>query len=119
MTKTTGKYKLDAAGMVVPCDDLIEWARWFETADRILEQTEVGGAEVSTVFLSFDHEWRTGKPLLWETLVFGGPMDGTMFRYETRVQAKRGHDEMVANVRKAMMLAEPQPGDRQIQLEDE
>ena len=59
--------------LAVPCRDLMEWAHWFETANRHVAQTEVGPMLVSTVFLGLDHNFRdTGPPLLFETMVFGG-----------------------------------------------
>lgn len=107
-------YILSEAGRVIPAD-LLVWAKWFETANRVLEQTEVDAhTTVSTVFLGTNAGLGV-TPLLWETLVMGGPLDGEMYRYETRVQAKRGHDEMVAKA-KAVVA---KPGERQIDLEDE
>jgi hypothetical protein len=60
----------------VPCDDLIEWATWFDTADRRVFKTLVGEYEVSTVFLGLDHNFHrllTGEdspPILFETMIF-------------------------------------------------
>lgn len=49
----------------VPCEDLHEWGKWFETADRHVTLTEVGELSVSTVFLGSDHaglrSWPTGR----------------------------------------------------------
>lgn len=39
--------------------------------------------------------------LLWETMIFGGPLDGTQKRYETRAKALRGHEAMVRKVRES------------------
>ena len=102
--KVAGHYILDARGEPVPCDDLLTWARWFETANSHLDETQVGDARISTIFLGLDHHhhWgERGRPILWETLVFGGPLDGEMARYPSRRQAQRGHDRMVARVREA------------------
>lgn len=46
---------------------------------------------VSTVFLAFDHGWEPGKPVLFETMVFGGEDDGYIRRYHTWEEAERGH----------------------------
>lgn len=55
----------------VPCDDLLEWARWMEGADSRVFETTVGEYWVSTVFLGLDHNWlRDGEPLLFETMIF-------------------------------------------------
>ena len=61
-----------------------EWAKWmmrgFDETKRVAK-TEVGEAEVSTVFLSLDHGWGEGPPILFETMVFGGPHSDDKWRY--------------------------------------
>ena len=85
--------------------DLMEWAEWFETADRRVAATEIGvvgdddANRVSTVFLGLDHSFETGPPLLFETMVFGGPMDQEMDRYTTWEEAEAGHLAMVNRVK--------------------
>ena len=102
-----GKYILNAAGEPVPCADVLEWARWYETADRKVARTDAGdGIKVSTVFLGLDHNFGFhGPPILWETMVFGGAHNEHMRRYATRGQAVDGHNETVLMV-KATLLAE-------------
>ena len=64
--------------------------------------TYVGDARISTVYLfGIDHQFGDGPPLLYETLVFDGLLDGEMKRYTTQKQAKAGHKAMVARVRRA------------------
>jgi hypothetical protein len=47
---------------------------------------------VSTVFLGLDHGWGDDEdPLLFETMVFGGPNDQDCIRYTTWAEAERGH----------------------------
>jgi hypothetical protein len=60
-----------------------------------------GRVRVSTVFLGLDHNHFGGEPLLFESLIFGGPLDGEMRRYPTWEQAERGHAEMLAAAKKA------------------
>lgn len=56
--------------------------------------------EVSTVWLGLNHRFiGEGPPLIFETLVFGGPLDGHMDRYPNEVAALAGHDQMVAECR--------------------
>ena len=93
-------YIEDENGDIKPTYDLMKWGRWFEAADRHVALTEVGGGKVSTVFLGLDHRFfGDGPPLLWETMVFGGPLDGRCERYCTRVEALAGHEEVVRDVR--------------------
>lgn len=55
----------------VLASDLLEWATWFETADRVVKQEQIGPCFVSTVFLGIDHNFFRGSaPLLFETMVF-------------------------------------------------
>jgi hypothetical protein len=96
------KYILDGHQAVLT-DDLIEWARWFETAERYVAQDEpVPGVEVSTVFLGFDRSFGRATPLLFETMVFGGPLDQEQERYSTWEEAEQGHQAMLQKVREAM-----------------
>ena len=61
--------------------------------------TKVGDAEVSTVFLGLDHNHGpAGPPILFETLVFGGPLSDEMERYATWTEAEAGHAKMVKAV---------------------
>ncbi len=93
----TGHYILDDKGEAILVD-LMTWARWFETANekRQLAKTPVHEATVSTVFLGLDHNFGTnGPPLLWETMIFGGPHDGYQDRYSTRDEALTGHAKAV------------------------
>lgn len=82
--------------IAVLVEDFLEWARWYETADRRVALTKIGKSEVSTVFLGLDHNHGGGgPPLLFETLVFGGSLDGEMERYSTWEEAVAGHQEMI------------------------
>lgn len=96
------QYILNEAGEPEACGDTLRWAKWFETGNRRVAQDYVGDVRVSTVFLGMDHAFDGGPPLLWETLVFGGPLDGDGDRYATRAEAEAGHAEWVARVRAAM-----------------
>lgn len=54
---------------------------------------------VSTVWLGIDHSFGYGPLLIFETLVFGGPLDKEMDRYTTEQEALTGHEQMVARVK--------------------
>ena len=56
-----------------------------------VKYSAIGAVEVSTVSLEFDHQYGDGPPLLFETMVFGGPMDGSQWRYATLEEAEKGH----------------------------
>ena len=61
----------------VLCSDLMEWARCIENGDgqRQVAKTSEPGVDVSTVFLGIDHSYNSDRPLLFETMVFGGVHD--------------------------------------------
>jgi hypothetical protein len=88
-------YILDDDGDPVPVDDVATWARWYETHDRVVAKTDVEGALVSTVFLSLDHAFMTGPPVLYETMIFGGPFDNYQWRHRNRHEALAAHDQIV------------------------
>lgn len=89
-------YILDEAGDPVREDDILAWALWFSAADRTIGRAEcAGGVTVSTVFLGLDHRMGPGAPLLFETMVFGGPMDEEQERYTRRAAALEGHARWV------------------------
>ena len=81
------------------CGNLIAWSEWFEKADRTVAKTKIGEIEVSTVFLGLDHSFSdNGPPLLFETMVFKGPLDGEQERCSTWEQAKVQHAAMLERV---------------------
>ena len=93
------KYILDPAGNPQPEPDLLKWAEWMETGERVVKQDYLPGEiKVSTVFLGLDHNHQRqvlgpehGDPILWETMIFGGPHDQYMDRYSSRKAAEFGH----------------------------
>lgn len=80
--------------------DLMTWAKWFETADRHVAREDRDGVQVSTVFLGINHRWGEGPPLIFETMIFGGPENEWQERCST-------WDEAVAMHERACKLAFP------------
>jgi len=85
---------------------LVEMASWIESAGarrpfheggQIVGRTELpGGVTVSTVFLGIDHSSREdGRPVLFETMIFGGPHADFQQRYYTLAEAEAGHERAV------------------------
>jgi hypothetical protein len=88
----------------------IVFARWFHEhlADRHVAEDFVGDfhgtkmIRISTVFLGINHNFGDeGPPILFETMVFGGVLNGRQFRYSTWDEAELGHAAMLVLVRKA------------------
>lgn len=84
---------IDKKPVKVSDENLIEWAKKHEKDDRRVAETFLNGKEirVSTVFLGVDHSFGEGPPLLFETMIFGGPRDGYQDRYPTWGEAEKGH----------------------------
>lgn len=101
------KYMRAKDGTVTSTTDLIAWAKWYEVnsptdeagwldSPRRVANDVVGEATVSTVFLSLDHNFSgIGPPILWETMIFGGPHDNYQERYASEDAAKEHHQEIV------------------------
>jgi hypothetical protein len=70
-----------------------EWSAAFQQDDRTVARTNLGTrGELSTVYLGLDSSFGDGPPLIFETMMFGGPMHALRLgRYSTEEQAKAGH----------------------------
>ena len=77
-----------------------QWSKWSTAEAKRVARDEVGDSSISTVFLGLDHSFEGGWPLLFETMVFGGHLDGEMDRYYTWKEALEGHKQMVDRVKK-------------------
>lgn len=107
------RYKIDDHGKPVECP-FDEWYWWHEaltgrvktSIGYIVQVDEVcGGGAVSTVFLSIDHRFdrlTEPDPVLWETLVFGGPLEDRCERYTSEADAIEGHKRILEEVRLAV-----------------
>jgi hypothetical protein len=100
-----GHWILDDKGEKPIRCDLMTWARWFEKSEnRIIKAERVGDSRVSTIFLGIDYNFNfedeNAPPVLWETMVFNGPLDHEMDRCSgNREQAEAMHDQMVERVK--------------------
>jgi len=102
------QYILDERGEPQRCDDLMQWAKWFDQDERRVVRRNtfyVGDDEirVSTVFLGADHGWPPGgPPVLWETMIFGGDHHEEQWRYTSRDDAIRVHEQVVYDLMHGM-----------------
>lgn len=85
-----GCYIFNAQREPEPCHDLMTWAKAMD-ADRTVARTTANGVTVSTIFLGLDHSFGGPVPILYETMIFGGPHDGYQERHTTREKAHAGH----------------------------
>src|ERR1700730_12943034 len=91
-----GTYILEREVNAVLERDFGRWSDWYERSkNRVLKHDTLSrGVRVSTIFLGIDHNfnfYRGGRPLLWETMIFGGHHEGYCQRYATREEALAGH----------------------------
>lgn len=98
-------YILDDEGNPIMEPDRDKWARWFIQAERHVADEQIGESRISTVFRGIDDRFGDGSPVLWETMVFGGPLDQEQDRCSgTRKEALAMHARMVKRVRAAMAV---------------
>ncbi len=103
-------YILNEQGEPTPEPDDTKWALWMFDDDailrRLVNRTDVNGdmtVAVSTVFLGINHQWQKEcPPILWETMIFGGPLDRTTWRCSgSREQAEAQHVRVVTKAKAA------------------
>lgn len=79
--------------------DLIKWSIWMEESNRTVKKDILPkDITVSTVFIGLCFY---EKPLLFETMVFGGKLDMHIDRYCTWEEALKGHEEIVKKVKES------------------
>lgn len=101
----TQAYILDGEKNPVPVDfgDPRHVAMWsYEHGvgpQRRVDRTTIGDVRVSTVFLGVDHGHGSDRPILFETMIFGGERHEEQRRYCTWQEAEEGHRELVDELR--------------------
>jgi len=77
----------------VGTQDLYAWGEFMQGGKRAVGKAHDPEREilVSTIFLGLDHGYDGGPPVLFETMIFGGPHDDYQKRYCTWDEAERGH----------------------------
>lgn len=105
-------YILDDDGIPKAVADVVEWGKWFQTAERRIAYYQRDGYWVSTVFIGINNNfgWR-GPPVLFETMAFDDVREirkspaGRLYksrgdemtceRYSTKDDALIGHERIV------------------------
>ncbi len=105
-----GMYYILEGRTPVQVDDVNVWSLWFRTAERAvrcdkatvtLHGQNVGEITISTIFLGLNHRFVMDEepPLLFETMGFGGPLDGEYDRSSTCEAAEMMHEAMCERVK--------------------
>jgi hypothetical protein len=78
-----------------------EYLRWRKggPGQKRVAEDRIGEAWISTVFLTVDHQFGDGPPILFETMIFGGPYADAQWRYATWDEAVAGHARVVTALR--------------------
>ena len=81
--------------------EMMDWARALESVDRQIGNDTIDGQHVSTVWLGLSRNLYgdDGPPLIFETMIFGGPHDQYCDRYSTEEAALAGHNRTVEALR--------------------
>jgi hypothetical protein len=88
--------------------NLHDWALMFEETGERIVATKVlrrrnDQVLISTVWVGIDRSFSANphaKPLIFETVVYGGPLDGEVVYYSSEAEARAGHEAMIAVHRK-------------------
>jgi hypothetical protein len=91
-------YILNKHGLAVRAKNLTQWAVFMAKRHLVrvaFDDLEERG-EVSTVFVGIDYNFSDdGPPILWESLVSGGPFANQRQRYCSQPEALAGHRAIV------------------------
>jgi hypothetical protein len=80
--------------------NIIEYAQFNSDANNWrVKKDIVGDTVISTVFLGVNHSYDGGRPLLFETMVFGGVHDEYMDRCSTWDEAIIQHSKVLNMVK--------------------
>jgi hypothetical protein len=79
--------------------DWEEYCKFLDTLEnKIVKQETINNTKISTVFLGQDIGDDSEAPILFETMCFGGALDGDQWRYQTFDEALKGHQEVIEMV---------------------
>jgi hypothetical protein len=87
----------DWTGQPISAD---EWSRLFDD-ERHIGEDRIGDVGVSTVWIGLGFG---DPPLIFETMIFGGALDGERWQYATEREARDGHARAVEMVRIALAV---------------
>lgn len=95
-------YLMDRQGNITKTEDGSLWRDQFkEDNNRQVDYSEIQlGVTVSTTFLGLCADLCDSRVLLFETMVFGGSMNGYTERYATYQEALAGHNNILHEAEK-------------------
>jgi hypothetical protein len=98
-------YRRDGTPIASP----LEWSFLHSNLAYVhVRWTVVGDVEVSTVWIGVPQAGSTReRPLIFETMIFGGELDEHAWRYSSEAEAERGHDDVVELVSAEARTSDP------------
>ena len=75
----------------------------FDIENRTVQKTKFGDVNILTVFLAIDHSFGGDEPVLFETMIFGGPLNDWQERAKTWDEAVQTHNKAVGLVKARCM----------------
>jgi hypothetical protein len=99
-------YILSNTGQVIKCKKFSAWPNFMSSIDgRIIAEDNIGNVTISTVFLGINNSCdESEQPKIFETMVFGGLLNGTESHCATLKQAKAMHKKMVQRVKQSINM---------------
>lgn len=82
----------------VECEDHLFWIEQIRNNDRRVALSETEEVSVSTVFVGVNMSFEDGVEDLFETMVFGGRLDGEQYRSNTWSEAEEMHKTICSKV---------------------
>lgn len=96
-------YKL-VGQIPVAVDSFMEWSLWIMSASTTVMINELNDSMISTRFVGIDlnpgSSNSKSQPMVFETLVMGGVLDGKINRYPTWDEAIQGHLKICTQISK-------------------
>jgi hypothetical protein len=83
--------------------DRDEYARLWQLPHHVALTDLLRRGRVSTIWFGLDLGFPPAPPLIFETMVFGGPLDGFLDRYPTEALARAGHGRVVRLLRRVQL----------------
>ncbi|MEH2032236.1 MAG: hypothetical protein V7K67_21740 [Nostoc sp.] len=93
-------YKLQGQSPII-AESFLDWCLWMASADTRVMVNDIYNVNISTVFVGINLDpQQSGEPMIFETLVMGGVLDGKRNHWSTWEQAMQGHLKICAQISK-------------------
>jgi hypothetical protein len=67
------------------------WCDWLLSENRVVSQSVSGDVKITTTFTGMNMPPYPEPPLLWQTVIEGGPRDGQTLRHASLADAEYAH----------------------------